>query len=51
MRDGEKRLTVDLPEPLYRRLKLHALLSDKRMADIVRDMLDRELPAKEAKAS
>jgi hypothetical protein len=40
-----KRLTIELDPALHQRLKLHAVLSDKTITDIIRELLDRELPA------
>lgn len=38
-----KRFTIELPVPLYKRLKLHAFVTEKPMADVVRELLDRML--------
>jgi hypothetical protein len=43
VKEDQKRITVDLDAALFRRLKLHALLSDKTMTDIVRELVTREL--------
>jgi hypothetical protein len=46
-----KRLTVELDAALFHRLKLHAVLSDKPMKDVVRELLDRELPQRDEEAA
>lgn len=39
-----RRLTVELDPALYQRLKLHAVFSGKTVSDIIRELLDKELP-------
>ena len=39
-----KRVTVDLEEPLYKRLRVAAAYASESMADLIRRLLDRELP-------
>ena len=39
-----KRVTVDMEDPLYVRLHIQHLVTGVSMADIVRRLLDRELP-------
>lgn len=38
------RLTIDVPEALHRRLRLYAAGDGRRLADIVRELLDTNLP-------
>ena len=38
-----KRLTVNIPEDLHRRLKVHATSEDKQMSEIVFDLVDQYL--------
>ena len=38
-----KRLTVNIPEDLHRRLKLHATSKDKQMSEIVFDLVTQYL--------
>ena len=45
--DGKRsvvRLTIDVPEALHRRLRLYAAGDGRRLADIVRELLDANLP-------
>ena len=42
-----KRLTIDIPESLHRRVKTACVIENLIMADVVRDMLDQRFPAKE----
>jgi len=39
-----KRVTVDVAEPLHRRLRVQAAMTGKTMSDIIRELLERELP-------
>ena len=39
-----KRFTVDVPAPLHRRVKLTCVERGLNMADVVRDLLEREFP-------
>ncbi|KAB1068823.1 hypothetical protein [Methylobacterium planeticum] len=39
-----RRLTLDIPDGLHRRLKLHAVLTDRTIADVIRELLDEKLP-------
>lgn len=41
-----KRLTIDVPEDLHRRMKVRCASDGTQMSDVVRDMLLREFPAK-----
>lgn len=41
-----KRFTVDVPAPLHRRVKLTCVERGLNMADVVRDLLEREFPEK-----
>ena len=38
-----KRLTVNIPEDLHRRLKLHATSEDKQMSEVVFDLVNQYL--------
>ena len=40
-----KRLTVDVPAELHKRLKVHCANSERQISDIVRELLEREYPA------
>lgn len=40
-----KRLTIDIPVSLHRRVKTGGVLENLVMADVVRDLLDRRFPA------
>jgi hypothetical protein len=42
----EKRLTIDIPEDLHRRLKTQCASEGLRMADVLREMLEARFPAK-----
>lgn len=37
-----KRLTLDIPEPLHRQIKLQATQQGKTMVEVLREILDRE---------
>jgi hypothetical protein len=38
-----KRLTIDLPESLHKKLKLRAIEEDKAMVDLIRELLQAKL--------
>ncbi len=40
-----KRLTVDIPEELHRRIKVQCAMKDIQISDVVRDILVKEFPA------
>jgi ParG len=40
-----KRLTVDIPEELHRRIKMHCAGHGTQISDIIRDLLTKEFPA------
>lgn len=40
-----KRLTVDVPEDLHRRIKVQCAMKDTQISDVVRDILAKEFPA------
>jgi len=40
-----KRLTVDIPEDLHRRIKVHCAGQGTQISDIVRELLAKEFPA------
>ena len=44
-REPTKRLTIDIPAGLHRRLKLGATERDLNIADVVRELIAREFPA------
>lgn len=39
-----KRLTVDIPEDLHRRIKVQCAMKDIQISDVVRDILVKEFP-------
>jgi hypothetical protein len=43
-REPTKRLTIDIPAGLHRRLKLGATERDLNIADVIRDLIAREFP-------
>ncbi len=43
-----KRLNVDLPQPLHRRLKVHCAATDKDMSSLVRRLISEYLRKVEA---
>ena len=40
-----KRLTIDVPVSLHKRIKSQCVLDGRIMADVIRDMLDQKFPA------
>lgn len=44
--EATKRFTVDVPTSLHRRVKLTCVERGLNMADVVRDLLEREFPEK-----
>jgi len=42
--ESVKRLTIDIPESLHRRVKTACAMENLVMADVVRDMLERRFP-------
>ncbi len=40
-----KRFTIDVSESLHKRIKMHCAGQGTKMADVLRDMLEREFPA------
>ena len=40
-----KRFTIDVSEGLHKRIKAQCALRGVKMADVIRDMLDKEFPA------
>jgi hypothetical protein len=44
-----KRITVDLPDEMYRGLKISCAMEDSRMADVIRQLLDGHLAASKEK--
>jgi ParG len=46
IKDGAptKRLTVDIPEDLHRRIKVHCAGKGSQISDIVRELLAKEFP-------
>ncbi|OWK46460.1 hypothetical protein FRUB_00159 [Fimbriiglobus ruber] len=45
-----KRLTIDIPESLHRRVKTACAIEDLVMADVVREMLDQRFPEPKPKS-
>ena len=43
-----KRLTIDVSESLHTRIKLDCVANKQKMADAIRDLLERHWPAKAA---
>jgi predicted DNA binding CopG/RHH family protein len=39
-----KRLTIDLPESLHRRVKIGCAERGEKMADVIRELLEKEFP-------
>jgi hypothetical protein len=39
-----KRLTIDLPESLHRRVKVGCAERGEKMVDVIRELLEREFP-------
>ena len=44
-----KRFTLDLPEELHRRLKLHCVANGMNMADVIRELVQGYLAKEEKK--
>lgn len=44
--EGVKRLTLDLPESLHRRIKAQCALDGRKMVDVIREMLEEKFPQK-----
>lgn len=42
--DPTKRLTIDLPESLHRRVKVGCAERGEKMADVIRKLLEKEFP-------
>jgi hypothetical protein len=40
--EGTKRLTIDLPESLHRRVKIGCAQRGEKMADVIRALLEKE---------
>ena len=40
-----KRFTIDVPESLHKRVKIGCAQRGLKMADVLREMLEREFPA------
>ncbi len=45
-----KRFTIDVPESLHKRVKVTCATRGLKMADIIREMLERDFPAKKRKS-
>jgi hypothetical protein len=41
-----KRFTIDVPVSLHTRIKTQCAMQGVKMADVLRELLDREFPAK-----
>jgi predicted DNA binding CopG/RHH family protein len=39
-----KRFTIDVSEPLHKRIKAQCAMRGVKMADVIRDLLEREFP-------
>ena len=44
-REAMKRLTIDVPLSLHRRIKSRCAIDNLIMADVVRDLLEKQFPA------
>ena len=44
MKEDQKRITIDLDEALYKRLKVHAAMSDVTITDIIRELVKWHVP-------
>lgn len=42
--EAVKRLTIDVPENLHKRIKTACAMRGTKMADVIRDMLEKEFP-------
>ena len=40
-----KRFTIDVPESLHRRIKMQCAMRGEKMADVLRELFEREFPA------
>jgi proline-rich tail region repeat protein len=40
-----KRLTVDVPAELHKRIKIHCATAERQISDIVRELLEEKYPA------
>ena len=45
-----KRFTVDVPEELHKRVKVQCYMQGKLMADVLREVLEREFPIQKSAA-
>jgi predicted DNA-binding protein len=45
-----KRVTIDLDENLYRRLKVHCAMTDQRIAEVLRKLIEQYLEKIEGKS-
>lgn len=45
-----KRFTVDVPEELHKRVKVQCYMQGKLMADVLREILEREFPIQKSAA-
>jgi hypothetical protein len=46
-----KRLTIDVPKSLHRRIKSQCALDNLVMADVIRDLLDKRFPRREGEGA
>jgi hypothetical protein len=44
--EATKRFTIDVPESLHRRIKAQCAERGSKMADVVRELLEKHFPAK-----
>jgi len=45
LREPMKRLTIDVPIPLHKRIKSQCALNNLVMADVIRELLEQRFPA------
>lgn len=43
---GMKRMTIDIPADLHKRMKLECVRRERDMADVIREQLEKLFPAK-----
>lgn len=44
--EGTKRLTLDIPESLHRRIKAQCAMNGVKMVDVIRSLLEEKFPEK-----
>jgi hypothetical protein len=50
-KEAMKRLTIDVPVSLHKRIKSQCAMQDLVMADVIRDLLDQRFPAPEGQGA